>query len=99
MTPEDKLNRLFAAQTPPARDLAFEAAVAQRVALRRAWATAGALAPWAVAAAAVLWALAPQIEPAGQAIGAAAAPVVATIALGLLTFMGARWMERRFNAD
>ena len=98
MTPEDTLNRLFAAQTPPARDLACEAAVAERVALRRAWATAGALAPWAVAAAAILWALAPLIEPAGQAVGAVAAPVIATAALGLLTFVAARWMERRFNA-
>lgn len=98
MTPEDKLNRLFAAHTPPARDLAFEAAVAERIALRRAWATAGALAPWAIAATAILWALAPLIEPLGQAAGAAAAPAIATAALGLLTFVAARWMDRRFNA-
>ena len=98
MTPEDKLNRLFAAQTPPARDLAFEATVAERIALRRAWATAGALAPWAVAATAILWALAPLLEPLGQAAGAVLAPAIATSAIGLLTFIAARWMDRRFNA-
>ena len=98
MTPDDKLNRLFAAQTPPARDLAFETAMAERIALRRAWATAGALAPWAIAAAAILWALAPLVEPMGQAAGAALAPIIATAALALLTVVAARWMERRFSA-
>lgn len=98
MTPEDKLSRWFASQTPPARDLAFEASVAERIALRRAWATAGALAPWAIAATAILWALAPLIEPLGQAAGAILAPAVATVALGLLTLVAARWMDRRFNA-
>lgn len=98
MTPEDKLNRFFVDQTPPARDLAFETTVAERIALRRAWATAGALAPWAIAATAILWALAPLMESVGQTLGAAMAPAMATAALGLLTFIAARWMERRFSA-
>lgn len=98
MTPDDKLNRLFAAQTPPRRDLAFEAAVAERIALRRAWATAGALAPWAIAATAILWALAPMLATLGQAAGDVLAPAIATAAVGMLTFIAARWMDRRFNA-
>lgn len=98
MTPEDKLNRLFAAQTPPKRDLAFEAEVAERVARRRAWATVGALAPWAVAATVILWALAPLMAPLGQAMGAALAPVLAVLAIALAAWVAARWMERRFTA-
>ena len=50
MTPEQKLSALFAAEAPPARDYAFEARMAQAIALRRAWMTVAALVPWAVAA-------------------------------------------------
>lgn len=98
MTPEDKLNRLFAAQTPPARDLAFETAVAERIALRRAWATAGAMVPWAVAATAALWGLQPVAGTLGAALGQALAPTVATLVLGGMTALAALTLSRRFNA-
>ena len=56
MTPERKLAALFAAEAPPARDFAFQAAVARRIAARRAWMTVVALLPWTIAATALLWA-------------------------------------------
>ncbi|GAA0624884.1 hypothetical protein GCM10009422_21720 [Brevundimonas kwangchunensis] len=59
MTPEQKLDALFAADAPPARDYAFEADVAERIARRRAWLTVVALSPWALIAGIVLWALQP----------------------------------------
>lgn len=59
MTPEDKMAALFRADTPPARDFAFEAGVAQRLARRRMWATIAAMVPLAIAAAAGLWGLQP----------------------------------------
>ena len=63
MTPEDKLNALFAAERPKTPDYLFQAAVAQKMAVRRAWLTVLAMLPWAIAAAAGLWALQPVIEP------------------------------------
>lgn len=69
MTPEQKLSALFAAEAPPARDLGFEARMAQAIALRRAWMTVAALVPWAVAAAAVLWALIPIVGPMAESLG------------------------------
>lgn len=98
MTPEQKLAALFAAEAPPARDYAFQVAVAQRIAARRAWLTVAALAPWAIAAAAVLWALAPL---AGD-LAEAAAPLVqslgATLTLAALSAAAALWLSRRFSA-
>ena len=38
MTPEDKLNALFAAERPAAPDYGFQAELARRIAVRRAWA-------------------------------------------------------------
>ena len=55
MTPEDKLAAFFAEATPPARDLAFQAMVAERVARRRALATVFALVPWTIAAIVLCW--------------------------------------------
>lgn len=57
MTPEARLQAFFAAETPPVRDLAFEAEVARRVAARRAVARVAALTPLAVAGAVLLWAV------------------------------------------
>lgn len=57
MTPEEKLQHLFAADAAPARDPVFEAETTSRVARRRAAAAVAACAPLAVAGAAILWLL------------------------------------------
>ena len=59
MTPEDKLQSLFAAEAAPVRDPVFEAVVVQRIARRRAVAVVAAFAPLAVAMATILWGLGP----------------------------------------
>ncbi len=45
MTPEQKMNALFAAEAAPARDVGFEVAVLARIARHRAWASVLALLP------------------------------------------------------
>ncbi len=59
MTPEQKMAALFAAEAPPARDFAFEARMAQRIAARRFLARILAMVPLTIAAAAILWGLQP----------------------------------------
>ncbi|MDP1912709.1 hypothetical protein [Brevundimonas sp.] len=97
MTPEQKLSALFAAEAPPARDYAFQARMAQAIALRRAWMTVGALVPWAVAAVAVLWALIPVVGPMRDSLGAALAPALTRLAGAAVTAVVALWLSRRFN--
>ncbi len=95
MTPEGKLNALFAADAPPPRDLAFRLAVAERIARRRAVMRTLTAAPPAAAAAATLWGLQPvaaaMAEPLAQAAGVAAF-AGATALTGL-------WAARRFISD
>jgi hypothetical protein len=97
MTPEQKLSALFAAEAPPARDYAFQARMAQAVALRRAWMTVAALVPWAVAAVAVSWALIPVIGPMSESLGAALQPAAAMLAGAGVTAVAALWLSRRFG--
>lgn len=97
MTPEQKLQALFAAEAPPARDYAFQAQLAQRIALRRAWMTVAALAPWCVAGIAILWALIPVVGPLGEDI-AAMAPAAGMLAGVAVSAAVALWMARRFSA-
>ncbi len=97
MTPEAKLDVLLRSATPPARDYAFEAEVARRLALRRAWLGAAALLPWAIVAAVLLWALsrtaAPHLAAAGEALEpAVTAAVMALAGAGLLL-----WAVRRLR--
>jgi hypothetical protein len=73
MTPDQKMAALFAAQTPPARDFAFEALMTQRIAARRMWARIAAMVPLTVAAAAGLWGLQPLWPVAEQALVQASA--------------------------
>src|SRR5690606_23291551 len=69
MTPEQKLELVLADGAEAGRDVAFSAAVMERVARRRAWLTAAAAAPWALIAAVVLWALYPVVRlPAEQVV-------------------------------
>lgn len=90
MTPDDILSAYLKSDVAPARDLVFEATVAERIARRRAVASVAALAPWCAAAAAGLWGLQP-VLPALGAINAdlsmAACVLVAAglSALGLVT--------------
>lgn len=97
MTPDAKLDALFAAARPPARDYAFEATVAQRVARRRAWGAFLALTPWIIAAAAVLWGLRPAIAPLLESIGPAFQPVGATLVGAALVASVALWVSQRFS--
>lgn len=98
MTPEQKLAALFAAETPPARDYAFQAVVAQRIAARRAWLTLLALVPWAIAATAVLWALAPLAGQALEGVAPLVQPMGAVLTLAALTGVAALWLSRRFTS-
>lgn len=79
MTPDDTIAAFFAEQAPPARDLAFQAVVAERIARRRAWMTVLALAPWTIAAAAILWAVGPVVLPLVEGLGEALAPTAAIL--------------------
>jgi hypothetical protein len=97
MTPEQKLAALFAAEAPPARDHAFQARMAQAIALRRAWMTVAALVPWAVAAVAVLWALIPVVGPMSDSLGNALQPAAAMLAGAAVTAVAALWLSRRFG--
>jgi hypothetical protein len=97
MTPEQKLQALFATEAPPARDYAFQAQVAQRIALRRAWMTVAALVPWGIAGMAILWALIPVVGPLGQDI-AALIPAAGMLAGVAVSAGAALWLSRRFSA-
>lgn len=97
MTPEQKLHALFAAETPPTRDYAFQARLAQRIALRRAWLTVAALAPWGIAAVAILWALIPVVGPLGEDI-AALIPAAGMLAGVAVSAVAALALARRFSA-
>ena len=96
MTPEQKLAALFATERPPARDHGFQAAVAQRIVVRRAWMTAAALAPWTIAAAAGLWGLSPVVGPLAEGLAGVIEPSATVLSLTGGTLLAARWMSRRF---
>jgi hypothetical protein len=87
MTPDDILNAYLEAAAAPARDLAFEATVAERVARRRAIASVAALAPWCAAAAAGLWGLQPAIQTLG-AVEADLGMVAGVLAAAGLSALG-----------
>lgn len=97
MTPEQKLAALFAAEAPPARDYAFQARMAQAIALRRAWMTVAALVPWVIAAVALLWALSPVVGPMSDSLGEALQPAATMLAGAAVTVVAALWFSRRFN--
>ncbi len=97
MTPEAKLAALLAAADAPARDFAFEAEVARRVALRRAWLTVLALVPWTVVGAVLLWGLSRTVGPMLAATGQALAPVALTLMGAGAGVAAALWLSRRFS--
>ncbi|WP_304219097.1 hypothetical protein [Phenylobacterium aquaticum] len=93
--PDDRLRALFAADAPPTRDHAFEAAVFERLARRAFLLDLAALSAISLAGAGLLWLLWPAISPALMAVGQGLAP--AALGLGvvavLLTLGGARILE------
>ena len=99
MTPEQKLELLLGRSAPPARDFDFLTAVAQRVALRRAWWAAAAMLPWLVVSCVLTWALAPFIAevwpdlvpPLAMPVGALAGSVILATSILWLT----RTLSRR----
>lgn len=96
MTPEARLEALFAAEAPPPRDLMFEAEVARQVAARRAVFRVAALLPLTVAVAVLLWATRPLIAGLTvppDVIQAATAGGLASIGAMILV-----WMSGRFSA-
>lgn len=98
MTPDAKLDALFATARPPRRDTVFQTEVARRIARRRAWGTVAALTPWVVAATVVLWALRPVVGPMADSLAQALEPVAMTL-VGAATVAGvALWLSGRFRA-
>ena len=99
MTPDDTrdqtLAAFFAESAAPARDLGFQAVVAERVARRRAIATVVALIPWTIAASALCWALGPLLAPVVLAFSQTLAPAVAILALTALGVWGSLAAGRR----
>ena len=98
MTPETKLKSLFAADAPPARDYAFEAEVARRVALRRAWLTAAALVPWAMVGTVLSWVLVREVGPTIGTAADALAPTAMAVTLATAGAGALLWLSRRFSA-
>ena len=94
MTPEDKLNALFAAERPKTPDYVFQAAVAEKMAVRGAWLKVVAMAPWAIAAMAGLWALQPVIEPLRDSLNVFLPTVAGTLLVAGATAVGALWLAR-----
>lgn len=94
MTPEDKLNALFAAERPKTPDYVFQTAVAQKMAVRRAWLTVAASVPWAVAAMACLWALQPVIEPLRDSLNVFLPTLAGTVLVAGTTAVAALWLAR-----
>lgn len=97
MTPEDKLAAFLAEATPPGRDLAFQAVVAERVARRRAFATVGALIPWTIAAIVLCWAIGPMMGPVLDGLGRTLAPAAAILMLTGLGVVGLMASARRLK--
>jgi hypothetical protein len=97
MTPEETLNAFFAETTPPARDLGFQAAVAERVARRRALTTVGALIPWTIAAMVLCWAMGPMMAPVIEGLGQTLAPAAAIMMLTGLGVTGLIATARRLR--
>ena len=97
MTPEERLNAFFAEATPPVRDLAFQAGVAERVARRRAVATVVALIPWTIAAMVLCWAVGPMMAPVVEGMGQTLAPAAAILMLTGLGVIGLMASARRLR--
>lgn len=98
MTAEERLKLLLNADRAPARDLAFEVAVAERIARRRAVLSVAALTPLTAAAAGALWVCRDAVEPLAAADWSAVIPVTAAACIGAVTAFAALRASRRLEA-
>ena len=97
MTPEHKLERLLARANPPARDVLFQAALAERIARRRAWLGVLALTPLMIVAGVLAWVLGPALtHMLPGLIKASAAPMGGLVGAVLLA-VAALWLTRRLG--
>ena len=97
MTPDQKLDALFSADRPAARDYVFEVEVARRVAVRRAWLTALALAPWSAVMAFLLWLLNDAFAPVAGGLAVVTLPLAMSLTLAGTGVAAAFWLTRRFS--
>lgn len=95
MTADDKLAAFFADTAPPARDLVFQAEVAERVARRRALATVAALVPWTFVAIIVGWAVGPVMEAALVGMSGTLGPTLVLLGLTALGAVMLKGVARR----
>ncbi|WP_029415413.1 hypothetical protein [Brevundimonas bacteroides] len=91
------LSAFFADALPPARDLAFEARVAAKIARRRAVATVAALVPWTIAASVLLWVLGPLLGPVVDGLAETLAPAATILALTALAVVTSVAAGRRLS--
>lgn len=98
MSAEERLKLLLNADRAPARDLAFEVAVAERVARRRAINSVLALTPLTVGAAAALWALRPVADQLAAVDWSSLTPAVVAIGAGVITALGTLQAARRIQS-
>jgi uncharacterized membrane protein len=96
MTPDQKLQTLFAEAAPPNRDYAFEAEVARRIARRRAVFSVAAMTPWAIVSACALWGVRPLLPSLGDGL-AAVNPIAAALVGALALVAGAGAVTRRLE--
>jgi hypothetical protein len=97
MTPEQKLDLLLGRAAPPARDFGFQAEIAQRIALRRAWWRAAAMLPWLMISCVVMWALAPFLSEQWPKFVSALALQVGALAGSALLALSALWLTQRLS--
>lgn len=98
MTPEEKLNALFAAEAAPTRDLMFETAVAERVARERAVRRVAAMAPWAAASGAGLLGVQPALAVLAETLAPSLSPATMIFGAGLAAGLASLWLIRRLSA-
>lgn len=97
MTPEQKMNALFAAEAVPARDYGFQAVVAARIARRRAWARVLSMVPVLIAVTAGLWGLQSVIVEAATSLEPMLVPVTMILTLVGGALASALWLARRLH--
>jgi hypothetical protein len=78
---DERLGALFALDEPPARDLAFSAAVIEKLVRRQFQEDVLLLSGATLVGAGVLWAVWPSLQPALVAVSQGLAPAIAVLAL------------------
>jgi hypothetical protein len=94
MTPDQKLAAFLTSDPPPPRDYAFEAEVARRIAMRRAWLAGLTLVPWMGITGILLWGLDTALAPHIGGFAHAALPLAMALTLACGGAMGVLWLSR-----